>query len=178
MLTRPAVHSPSDRRAGPDHGSMTVPGYAEALGSRLRTARQRRGLTRADVERRSDGRWKVSSLSAYERGLRSLKVQHLAELAELYQVPVTSLLPELELGDGSRPAQIPPIVLNLDRLRKLPPTRTGPLRRWIAMTPGRRSEDDRHTLAIRRSDLPVLAKIYNTTPTGLLERLDAWGVLT
>lgn len=155
-----------------------MPGYAEALGSRLRTARQRRGLTRADVERRSDGRWKVSSLSAYERGLRSLKVQHLAELAELYQVPVTSLLPELELGDGSRPAQIPPIVLNLDRLRKLPPTRTGPLRRWIAMTPGRRSEDDRHTLAIRRSDLPVLAKIYNTTPTGLLERLDAWGVLT
>lgn len=63
-----------------------------ALGNKLRTARRARGWTLDDVEERTDGRWKASTVGAYERGGRTVSVPVLFELADLYGVSPGGLL--------------------------------------------------------------------------------------
>jgi transcriptional regulator with XRE-family HTH domain len=154
---------------------VTDADYAAELGQRLRAARNRRGLSLIDVQELTEGRWTAGTLGAYERGSRSLRVHRLVELAEIYDVPATLLFPpQPDRGDVDG---IPPLIIDLRRLRKLPPTRTGPLRRWIAIVQVLRSENSRDVLRIRASDLRSLAKLYSTTPAVLYERLGAWGAL-
>jgi transcriptional regulator with XRE-family HTH domain len=151
------------------------PDYAVALGRRLRATRQRRGLSLTDVQERTDGRWTAGTLGAYERGNRALRVHRLIELAELYDVPATLLVPSTgarALADG-----LPPLAIDLRRLRKLPPTRTGPLRRWITIIQILRDDTQRDVLRLRRTDLRSLSRLYSTTPTALYDRLSAWGAL-
>jgi transcriptional regulator with XRE-family HTH domain len=128
-----------------------------------------------DVQELTEGRWTAGTLGAYERGSRSLRVHRLVELAEIYEVPATLLVPTHT--DRSDVDGIPPLVIDLRRLRKLPPTRTGPLRRWIAIVQVLRSENSRDVLRLRGSDLRSLSRLYSTTPTVLYERLGAWGAL-
>ncbi|AEH09162.1 helix-turn-helix domain protein [Candidatus Protofrankia datiscae] len=149
--------------------------YAAELGRRLRAARHRRGMSLVDVQERTNGRWTAGTLGAYERGRRSLRVHRLMELAELYDVTAVVLIPSQT--DRSELAGLPPLAIDLQRLRKLPPTRTGPLRRWIAIVQVLRSESSRDVLRLRRTDLLSLARLYSTTPPLLYERLRAWGTL-
>ncbi len=149
--------------------------YAAELGRRLRAARHRRGMSLVDVQERTNGRWTAGTLGAYERGHRSLRVHRLMELAELYDVTAVMLIPSQT--DRSELVGLPPLAIDLHRLRKLPPTRTGPLRRWIAIVQVLRSENSRDVLRLRRTDLLSLARLYSTTPPLLYERLGAWGAL-
>lgn len=154
---------------------MTDAEYAVELGRRLRAVRNKRGMSLIDVQELTEGRWTAGTLGAYERGSRSLRVHRLVELAEIYEVPATLLVPSHP--DRSDVDGIPPLVIDLRRLRKLPPTRTGPLRRWIAIVQVLRSENSRDVLRLRGSDLRSLSRLYSTTPTVLYERLGAWGAL-
>jgi len=149
--------------------------YAVELGRRLRAVRNRRGMSLLDVQEITAGRWTAGTLGAYERGSRVLRVHRLVELAELYDVPATLLVPPA--ADRRDTDDLPPLVIDLRRLRKLPPTRTGPLRRWIAIVQVLRSDSSRDVLRLRRSDLTSLARLYSTTPELLYERLGAWGAL-
>ncbi|MBL7494846.1 helix-turn-helix domain-containing protein [Frankia sp. CNm7] len=154
---------------------MTDADYAVELGRRLRAVRNRRGMSLLDVQEITDGRWTAGTLGAYERGSRVMRVHRLVELAELYDVPATLLVPPTtERRDVEG---LPPLIIDLRRLRKLPPTRTGPLRRWIAIVQVLRSESSRDVLRLRRSDLTSLSRLYSTTPELLYERLGAWGAL-
>ncbi|MGF7238620.1 MAG: transcriptional regulator [Frankia sp.] len=154
---------------------MTDSDYAEELGRRLRAARHHRGMSLVEVQLRSAGRWTPGTLGAYERGNRSLRVQRLVELAELYEVPATLLLPKrADLGSGEG---LPPVVIDLARLRRLPPTRTGPLRRWLAIVQVLRNDHSRNVLKLRRTDLHALSRLYSTAPLPLYERFEAWGAL-
>ncbi|ABD11032.1 XRE family transcriptional regulator [Frankia sp. CcI156] len=155
--------------------TVTEADYALELGRRLRAARNRRGLSLLDVQERTHGRWTAGTLGAYERGSRTLRVHRLVELAELYDVPATLLVPPA--ADRRETDHLPPLVIDLRRLRKLPPTRTGPLRRWIAIVQVLRSDSSRDVLRLRRSDLQSLSRLYSTTPAMLYERLGAWGAL-
>ncbi len=58
--------------------------YAELVGEKLRRMRQERGLSLQEVCARSGGSFVVSTLSAYERGKRSLSLERLSELAAIY----------------------------------------------------------------------------------------------
>jgi transcriptional regulator with XRE-family HTH domain len=154
---------------------VTDPDYALELGRRLRAARNRRGMSLIDVQERTQGRWTAGTLGAYERGSRTLRVHRLVELAELYDVPATLLVPPSR--DSRDTEGLPALAIDLRRLRKLPPTRTGPLRRWIAIVQVLRSDSSRDVLRLRRSDLMSLSRLYSTTPMVLYERLAAWGAL-
>ncbi|ONH31957.1 helix-turn-helix domain-containing protein [Pseudofrankia asymbiotica] len=154
---------------------MTDSEYAVELGRRLRAVRNRRGMSLLDVQEITAGRWTAGTLGAYERGSRVMRVHRLVELAELYDVPATLLVPPTH--DHRDTDGLPPLVIDLRRLRKLPPTRTGPLRRWIAIVQVLRSENARDVLRLRRSDLTSLSRLYSTTPELLYERLIAWGAL-
>jgi transcriptional regulator with XRE-family HTH domain len=149
--------------------------YAVELGRRLRAVRNRRGMSLLDVQEITAGRWTAGTLGAYERGSRVMRVHRLVELAELYDVPATLLVPPTT--DRRHVDSLPPLVIDLRRLRKLPPTRTGPLRRWIAIVQVLRSDSSRDVLRLRRSDLTSLSRLYSTTPELLYERLGAWGAL-
>lgn len=154
---------------------MSDTDYAVELGRRLRAVRNRRGMSLLDVQEITAGRWTAGTLGAYERGSRIMRVHRLVELAELYDVPATLLVPPTtERRDTEG---MPPLVIDLRRLRKLPPTRTGPLRRWIAIVQVLRSDSSRDVLRLRRSDLTSLSRLYSTTPELLYERLGAWGAL-
>jgi transcriptional regulator with XRE-family HTH domain len=55
----------------------------------LRKVRKSKGLTLHQVETMSNGKYKSVVVGSYERGSRSISVNRLIELAELYDVPIT-----------------------------------------------------------------------------------------
>jgi transcriptional regulator with XRE-family HTH domain len=80
--------------------------YQAAFGRRLREVRNSQGLSLADVEAKSGGRWKAVVVGSYERGSRSVTVAKAAELAGFYGVTIVSLLPGEDLADGARVARL------------------------------------------------------------------------
>jgi transcriptional regulator with XRE-family HTH domain len=78
--------------------------YAELVGEKLRRMRQDRGMSLQEVCSRSGGSFVVSTLSAYERGKRSLSLERLCELADIYGQSPMSLL-DIE-GDADFPRSI------------------------------------------------------------------------
>lgn len=69
------------------------------VGRLLRRARMLRFWTLQKAEDASEGGLKASTIASYERGYRRLAVAGLFELADLYGLPVTSLLPLPTSGD-------------------------------------------------------------------------------
>ncbi len=57
--------------------------FGRMVGQRLRAIRQAQGMSLADVEERSDGKWSSSAIGAYERGFRNLSLPRLSALLYL-----------------------------------------------------------------------------------------------
>jgi transcriptional regulator with XRE-family HTH domain len=96
-------------------GNPQTPTGDPILGARLREIRERAGLSVHDVEVRSRGAIRPSTLTAYERGDRALSVSRLMRLAEFYDVSVADVLArdEIDLRDNSQ-ASPPPSELIAD----------------------------------------------------------------
>src|ERR1700712_5719512 len=77
--------------------------YARALGTRLRAVRSQQRLSLHGVERKSAGKWKAVVVGSYERGDRAVSVARLAELAEVYGVPISELLATEDGVSSGRP---------------------------------------------------------------------------
>ena len=71
--------------------------FSRQLGCKLRMARLNCGLSRAQVEEKSGGRWTKDSLGGYESGRRRIKAETFAELAAFYSVCLVALLPGTEM---------------------------------------------------------------------------------
>jgi transcriptional regulator with XRE-family HTH domain len=71
--------------------------FSRQLGGKLRKARLNRGMSLAQVEARSRGRWTENSLGDYESGKREIKAETFAELAAFYRVSLDALLPSTEM---------------------------------------------------------------------------------
>lgn len=149
---RPTTPPPSAPDDADDPDDLDDPLVRE-IGARIREARRRRGLSLADVEGTSAGRWRASTLGAYERGVRKPSVGVLHHLAAFFDVTVPWLLGV----DQPVPAPPPvgtvridlqaPATAHLDRhvlrvLRQITIQRGGPVPRF---------------LAVRNSDLELLA---------------------
>src|SRR5687767_12671422 len=63
-----------------------IEGFAAVAGDVLRQVRQGRRLSLRQVTVRSGGRFKPSSVASYERGERSISLERLFALAEVYGV--------------------------------------------------------------------------------------------
>ena len=150
--------------------------YARALGARLRAIRTQQGLSLHGVEQKSQGRWKAVVVGSYERGDRAVTVQRLAELADFYGVPVDELLPG---GGGRGGGGAPPtrLVIDLERLGRVPAEKAGPLARYCATIQSQRGDYNGRVLSVRQDDLRTLAVIYDASPAVLVEQFIAWGVL-
>jgi transcriptional regulator with XRE-family HTH domain len=149
--------------------------YARALGSRLRAIRTQQGLSLHGVEEKSEGRWKAVVVGSYERGDRAVTVQRLAELADFYSVPVGELLPG---GAGAGSTEPPPrLVIDLERLGRVPAEKAGPLARYCSTIQSQRGDYNGRVLSVRSDDLRTLGVIYDQSPSVLVEQFIAWGVL-
>jgi transcriptional regulator with XRE-family HTH domain len=71
--------------------------FAGALGTAIRAARERAGLSLRDLERLSDGRFKPSAVGGYERGERDISAERFVTIAYL-----VGRLPEDLLADALR----------------------------------------------------------------------------
>lgn len=152
--------------------------YVEQVGEKLRRLRQERGLSLQDVCDRSSGSFVVSTLSAYERGKRSLSLERMLELANIYGVSPLSMLdvdqdsePYVSL-DRNRPLRI-----NLTNLYRLTEDERRPLENYLNFLRNLRNDTGTQVMTIRKDDLEYLSTLYGIRPQALKERLQAEGVV-
>ena len=152
--------------------------YVELVGEKLRRVRLDRGLSLQDVCDRSGGSFVVSTLSAYERGKRSLSLERLLELAEIYGLSLNTLLDVEEASDahGSL-ARNRPLRIKLSALERLTSDERRPLENYLGFLRQLRNDTGREVLTIRRDDLAYLSGLYGLRPNLLKERLEAEGVI-
>ena len=138
------------------------------LGRRLRAVREQQGLTLRAAATRSNGLLAASLLGAYERGERAVSAQRLAELAELYGVPVHALLPEPPLEIDLRD-DVPRLVIDLTRLAGSTPELEA-IERYVNRI--RRMRDDASTkITIRHADVELLSSLLDVDVDLLVHRL-------
>src|SRR5512136_559111 len=107
--------------------------YAEMVGERLRRLRQDRGVSLQEVCERSGGSFVISTLSAYERGKRSLSLERLYELASMYSQSPMSLLDIEDDPEFQRTlTRNGPLRIRLDNLERLAPEERRPLETYLA----------------------------------------------
>ncbi|MFC4336187.1 transcriptional regulator [Salininema proteolyticum] len=153
---------------------MATSEYAKSLGNRLRDIRMQQGLSLQGVEDKSDGRWKAVVIGSYERGDRSITVSRLSELADFYRVPVSELLPNELPEPIEKPEKV---VLNLEALYDHPDSELEHIAKLARNIQQRRGDYNGRILSIRADDLATLAVVYGTTPSGLVEKLEDYGVV-
>lgn len=147
--------------------------YTFAVGQRLRAIRQAQGLSLAEVEARSDGRWSASAVGAYERGFRTLSLPRLKALADFYKVPVAVLLGEQTVADPSPERR--KIVLDLVALSRIDPA--APIRRFVQSIVEARQDFNGKVMSLRHDDLKALCTLVGgDIPTGIAQ-LRSWGVM-
>jgi transcriptional regulator with XRE-family HTH domain len=149
--------------------------YSAGVGKRLRELRRRRGLTLLDVENQSGGEFKTAVVGAYERGTRSVSVRRLVELANFYEVPASTLLPEPE--PPAAPARSRGrVMLDVARLRQMPAEVADLAYRFIRGIQANRSDYSGDLLSLREVDIRALAIMYEVTPDELIERWMTLGI--
>jgi transcriptional regulator with XRE-family HTH domain len=150
---------------------------ARLIGDRLRRVRRQQGLSLADVQARSDGRWKAVVVGAYERGDRSASIARLEELARFYGVPVADLFP----ARATRPVGAPPdpdrVVLDLQRLAIEGDPEIRAVARFARGVLRQRGDHNGRVLSLRAHDLDTVALAVGSDPRRLRARLHDHGVL-
>ena len=153
--------------------------YAELVGEKLRRMRQERGLSLQEVCDRSGGSFVVSTLSAYERGKRSLSLERLSELASIYGQSPTSIL-DIESEPDFQQRSITsngPLRISLQSLERLDPEERRPLETYLTFLRQLRNDPSRELPTIRKEDLVHQSSLYRVRPTALKDYLEKEGVL-
>jgi len=156
-----------------DSAATDVEDFSQEVGQRLRAIRQAQGLSLAEVETRSEGRWSASAVGAYERGFRTLSLPRLKALAQFYKVPVGVLLGEAPAMPVA--AERRKIVLDLEVLRRT--EAAAPIRRFVHSIIEARGDFNGRVLSLRHDDLKALCTLAGgDIPTGVAQ-LRSWGVM-
>ena len=141
--------------------------FDRLLGERLRAARKRRGWSLHDVEKYSNSEFKSSVLGAYERGERTVSVQRLHRLSQLYSVDVVQLIPispEAEAADDG-------VSIDLGAIDSAEPAVSEAIDRFLSAIQIRRRSAD-GSLAVRQSDLELLASLVRSDRSTVRRVLD------
>lgn len=148
------------------------------LGARLRSVRVQQELSLAQVEERSEGRWKAVVVGAYERGDRAVTIERLAELARFYGVPLTHLLPTTP-GGPQVEQTAGGVALDLTRLRPEVDRADaiGAVARFADRICLLRGDHGGRVVTLRDADLRTLAMAAGLAPDDLRARLDDDGLV-
>jgi transcriptional regulator with XRE-family HTH domain len=147
------------------------------LGARLRRIRGQQNLSLAQVEERSNGRWKAVVVGAYERGDRAVTIERLAALAAFYDVTITHLLPEApRVADPERSEGI---LLDLTRLAEhdQEPDPIGAVARFARRIQLLRGDHAGRVLSLRDADVRTIALAAGMEPQALHDQLREGGLV-
>ncbi len=156
--------------------------FITSLGVRLRDQRLRRQLTLQEVERLTGGSIRYTVLGSYERGERTPGIRRIMQLADLYRVPVETLLHSPE--ELSRRTQRRErfeherrrAAFRLDSLQQAP-EEANVLAQFVEGVRDVRDEYSGDILTIRTDDVMTMSTIYRTSLSDLWQRMTEWGVL-
>jgi len=140
--------------------------FDRLLGERLRAARKRRGWSLHDVEKYSNSEFKSSVLGAYERGERTVSVQRLHRLSQLYSVDIVQLIPISPEAEGDHEVSI-----DLAAVDSAEPAVSEAIDRFLSAIQIRRRSAD-GSLAVRQSDLELLASLVRSDRSTVRRVLD------
>jgi transcriptional regulator with XRE-family HTH domain len=147
----------------------------------MRAVREQRGLSLLAVEAASAGEFKASSLGSYERGDRAISVTRLQRLADLYEVPIDALFPELPLGVSSSMkaarAHGHGVGIDLSRLRAVTEAEAATLRHFVTSVQRDRQDFNGRLITVRDDDVRAIAAAMGIAAEDLLSRLRALGLL-
>ena len=144
------------------------------VGARLRQVRRGHGLTLAEVEAGSGGRWRASTVGAYERGIRKPSLPILSDLAQLYQVPISSLVGAEAPRDSAAPKWRVVIDLTTPEAAQL----ERPVLRVLRHVASMRDDFDARALNLRQADVETLAAALGTDVVSFVDHLRERGVLS
>ena len=137
------------------------------IGQELKKFRKQRGLSLADVENLSGGRWKAVVVGSYERADRAITIGRLGALMALYQTPISALFPS-QVNEGKPDA----CVFDLSKREQLSQEHPG-LARFLSHVINARGDWNGHILSLRADDLTMAAHYEAVTYTDLVTKLRA-----
>jgi transcriptional regulator with XRE-family HTH domain len=144
-------------------------GLSKAIGQALRRARLARGWTLRDVDHRSGGRFKPTSVAGYERAHRAISVERFCALAGVYATPPDRLLASaLELVD---PAARRGIVVDLERLALIDDDDRRRISSFVRDVRERRGDTGEEVISLRAGDVDALALSAGCTSRAMLDAL-------
>ncbi len=124
----------------------------------------------------SGGSFVVSTLSAYERGKRSLSLERVHELAGIYGQSTNSLLDVDNQPDLQRSvAGNTPLRIRLESLARLTPDERRPLETYLDFLRQLRNDPARDMLTLRKDDLVYLSSLYGVRPQALKDYFEKEG---
>ncbi len=141
------------------------------VGQELKRIRRQRGLSLAEVEALSSGRWKAVVIGSYERADRAISVGRLSSLMAWYQTPMSILFPMNPLLDSSTMTKSASAVI-FDLRRRGDLSRHYPdIARLIEAIINIRGDWNGHLLTLRESDLRLIAMAQAVSYPALIEEL-------
>lgn len=135
------------------------------IGQELKKIRKQRGLSLAEVESLSEGRWKAVVVGSYERADRAITIGRLGALMALYQAPVSALFPQ-----APEPASAPSLAFDLSRRPQMAAQHPG-LAQYVSFIINARGDWNGHILSIRGTDLQMAACYEGLTYADFLDTL-------
>lgn len=142
--------------------------FAVEIGSALRRARRGRGLTLRQVAGMSDDAFKPTSIAGYERGERTISVERLIELCNVYGIAPQAVLGEIVAAIGGRAEA----EIDLTRLEAIGSAKSALVSGFIRQIRAQRGEAPSEKIVLREADLDVLATAAGTTREELAETLE------
>jgi transcriptional regulator with XRE-family HTH domain len=146
---------------------VVIVDLAREIGRALRHVRIANGLTLRTAARRSEGRFKPSSIAGYERGERAITVQRFCDLAEVYGVDPGRLLSGIVGAARGEPR----IELDLATLGRLDLPEAATLRSFADRVQAVRGAEGAEVVALRDTDIEVIARASGREADELLDLL-------
>lgn len=143
--------------------------FYSAVGAVLRRARKARSLTLQEMQRRSSGRFKPSSVGGYERGERAITLERFCELASLCGVPPDRLLAAV-LFD-LRPEGRREMVIDLNRLGRIEGQEALLMAEYTHRVREQRGDYLTNIVTLRAGDLEGLALASGLKPQAIMNEV-------
>jgi transcriptional regulator with XRE-family HTH domain len=134
---------------------------SQSVAKRIRALRKGRGWTLHEVEIRTSGSIKAVVMGSYERGSRALSLTRTIEIADLFGIPIASLL-----GDFSRTDATSAGALTIDQRRLAELTannndeRVPVINSYISAIAARRGDWNGEVLTLRATDFDTLTLVF------------------
>ncbi len=143
---------------------------------KLREIRKSKGWSLQDVESKSKGKWKAVVIGSYERSDRAISLKKAIELMAFYQVPISALFEENNVGQSNSVNQRP-IVIDQRSLAISTDSNLDGVKRLIALLAARRRDWNGEVLSLRSTDLQFLSLLLNTSDQDAIDFLKNGGYL-